>query len=208
MSFWRWPGRWKPHTVNHLTAHLDVLPTLCDLAGAKIPAELHPKLEGFSLRPLLESDKPVKWQHEDRLLFHHVARWPSGLAKSHKYAMCGVRQGHYLLLRSTPCDDPACQEFSSQCRTLRLVQNGITKITYTKENAQFHWGVSPTERWALWNHRCPDNADFDGELPPLLARATTHHWFDPCELLTESARSELRPEFRKRQRGGGWEPSF
>jgi hypothetical protein len=30
------------------------------------------------------------------------------------------------------------------------------------------------------------------------------HWFDPCELLGESARSELRPEYRERQEGGGW----
>jgi hypothetical protein len=30
------------------------------------------------------------------------------------------------------------------------------------------------------------------------------HWFDPCELLSHDARSELRPEFRRRQEGGGW----
>jgi hypothetical protein len=62
------------------------------------------------------------------------------------------------------------------------------------------------ERWALWRWRCPHVADFTGELPPLLARATTDHWFDPCELLAEDARSELREEFRERQRGGGWVP--
>ena len=38
-----------------------------------------------------------------------------------------------------------------------------------------------------------------------LGRAQTVHWFDPCELLADDARSELRPEFRRRQRGGGWE---
>ncbi|MEM7609039.1 MAG: hypothetical protein AAF411_27130, partial [Myxococcota bacterium] len=63
------------------------------------------------------------------------------------------------------------------------------------------------ERWALWNHRCPATPDVAGELPPLLGAARTHHWFDPCELLAENARSELRPEFRRRQRGGGWEPN-
>jgi hypothetical protein len=61
------------------------------------------------------------------------------------------------------------------------------------------------DRWALWRHRCPDVADFAGELPPIRARAVTQHWFDPCELLRADARSELRSEFRKRQRGGGWE---
>lgn len=61
------------------------------------------------------------------------------------------------------------------------------------------------ERYALWHWRCPDVADFSGELPAMRQRAITEHWFNPCELLAEDARSELRPEFRKRQLGGGWE---
>jgi hypothetical protein len=63
------------------------------------------------------------------------------------------------------------------------------------------------DRWALWHHRCPDVADFAGELPPILERCVTEHWFDPCELLGADARSEMRPEFRQRQHGGGWEPA-
>ena len=61
------------------------------------------------------------------------------------------------------------------------------------------------DRWALWHHRCPDVADFSGELSPILARSITEHWFDPCELLRPDARSELRAEHRRRQLGGGWE---
>lgn len=61
------------------------------------------------------------------------------------------------------------------------------------------------DRWALWHRRCPHVADFSGELPPLLGRAITHHWFDPCDLLRPDARSELREEHRERQRGGGWQ---
>ena len=61
------------------------------------------------------------------------------------------------------------------------------------------------DRSALWHQRCPTLPDFSGDLPPILERVTTEHWFDPCELLTPNARSELRPEFRKRQVGGGWE---
>jgi hypothetical protein len=58
---------------------------------------------------------------------------------------------------------------------------------------------------ALWHHRCPDNADFAPlDLPPIRARAITEHWFDPCALLVPDARSELREEHRRRQRGGGW----
>ena len=60
------------------------------------------------------------------------------------------------------------------------------------------------ERMGLWRWRCPDNPEFAGELPALLGRAVTAHWFDPCELLLPGARSELREEFRERQCGGGW----
>jgi len=60
------------------------------------------------------------------------------------------------------------------------------------------------DRWALWHWRCPHVADFSGELPSMLGRAITPHWFDPCDLLRPDARSELREEYRTRQQGGGW----
>lgn len=61
------------------------------------------------------------------------------------------------------------------------------------------------DRQALWHWRCPHNSDFSGPILPILDRAITHHWFDPCELLTQNARSEMKAEFRQRQQGGGWE---
>jgi hypothetical protein len=60
-------------------------------------------------------------------------------------------------------------------------------------------------RCALWHWRCPQANEFFGELPAILARATTEHWFDPCDLLAADARSELREEYRERQAGGGWQ---
>ena len=62
----------------------------------------------------------------------------------------------------------------------------------------------PVEPTALWHFRCPENPEFAGALPPLLASARTEHWFEPCELLSPTARSELKAEFRGRQPGGGW----
>jgi hypothetical protein len=64
--------------------------------------------------------------------------------------------------------------------------------------------ASMPKRNALWHMRCPENPEFGGALPPLLASARTHHWFDPGELLTDDARSEYRADVRVRQRGGGW----
>jgi hypothetical protein len=62
----------------------------------------------------------------------------------------------------------------------------------------------PPDRGALWKHRCPESAEFAGTLAPILARSLTPHFFDPCELLRADARSELLPEHRERQSGGGW----
>lgn len=61
-------------------------------------------------------------------------------------------------------------------------------------------------RWALWHHRCPDNPAFEGQLAPIQARIRTMHWFEPGRLLRPGARSELRVDARRRQRGGGWIP--
>jgi hypothetical protein len=65
--------------------------------------------------------------------------------------------------------------------------------------------ASVPNRSALWHARCPAEPEFTGELPRILGRETTMHWFDPCELLHPNARSELKPEHRRRQLGGGWE---
>jgi hypothetical protein len=65
---------------------------------------------------------------------------------------------------------------------------------------------APPERDALWAYRCPGNAEFTAEPAKPVARSVTLHWFDPCELLAADARSELLPEHRERQPGGGWVP--
>ena len=181
ISLWKWAGKWTPHTVSNLAAHLDVLPTLCDLAGATLPPALGAKLEGFNLRPLLESAAPVSW-HDDRLLFHHVGRWPSGLAAAHKYAMASVQTGDLLLVRSRPCDDPACKQYSSQCTTLRSVEAGATAATYTKANAQFHWGVTPPGRWSLFDLKNDPTCqkDLAAEKPELASKLASSYdkWWD------------------------------
>ena len=151
-SYWRWTGHWPAHQVDNLTAHLDFLPTLCAAAGAKIPEKLQPQLEGFNLLPALEAKGPIAW-HDDRFLYHHVARWPGGMAADHKYAMAGVRQGNYLLVSSRPCDSPKCtrENHGDQCNTLRSVEKGGKGANYTRENAQFHWSVTPKGKWALFD---------------------------------------------------------
>ncbi|MBI1374106.1 MAG: sulfatase-like hydrolase/transferase [Phycisphaera sp.] len=71
--FVRWDGKFQPgRDIDRIAAHIDILPTLADLAGAKIPEN---QVEGRSLLPLLE-DAKADWP--DRTLYTQVARWKTG----------------------------------------------------------------------------------------------------------------------------------
>ena len=74
------------------------------------------------------------------------------MAAAHKYAKASVLQDHFILVRNRACDAPTCSsEILGECDRLRDVEKGGKTATYTKENAQFHWGVTPPERWALYD---------------------------------------------------------
>jgi arylsulfatase A len=65
--FIRWPAAgWQPQLVKPIASHIDLFPTLLDLCGVKLPDG--PKLDGISLRPLLEG-KANAWSK--RTLFSH-----------------------------------------------------------------------------------------------------------------------------------------
>jgi hypothetical protein len=55
--FLHWPGGGfdKPVAVDHLTAHLDLLPTLVDLCALKLPRTI--RFDGVSLKPLLANPR-------------------------------------------------------------------------------------------------------------------------------------------------------
>ncbi len=100
-SFWRWPGTLPAGVdVNLLTAHVDLLPTLAALAGAKLPADI--AFDGRSLLPLLE-DPAATWP--DRYVFVHQGRWPRGQAEAAKYTNCAVRNERFRLVNNTELYD-------------------------------------------------------------------------------------------------------
>jgi arylsulfatase A-like enzyme len=153
ISFWRWSGHWQPHEVPQLTAHLDVLPTLADLADVKVQPALAAKLEGRSLRTLLEGGEDAWFQ--GRMVFQHVSRWPGGTAADHRESQAAVRWGSYLLVRNRPCTnrDGLCRaDKQNRCNGLRRAINGLNKDTYTRD-ALFHWGATHGEGWALYDVR-------------------------------------------------------
>jgi arylsulfatase len=100
-SFWRWPADFKGGLDCHvLTAHIDIFPTLAQIAGAKIPDHL--SLDGRSLLPLLKNPQ-APWS--DRFLFTHVGRWEKGKAEESKFKHCGVRNMQFHLVNSTELYD-------------------------------------------------------------------------------------------------------
>ena len=113
-AFWRWTGKFRPgQEIDKLTAHVDILPTFVELAGAKlpgakdgdkasgekVPGEKLPeaKLDGRSLLPLL-SDPAAKW--DERILVTHVGRWGRGQAEQAKYRNCSVFNSRFRLVEN------------------------------------------------------------------------------------------------------------
>ncbi len=95
-AFWRWPAGFKGGVdINHLTAHIDVFPTLAEITGAKIPETI--KLDGYSLLSLLK-DPQTAWP--DRTLITHVGRWQRGHAAESKTSQCSVRNAKYHLVNA------------------------------------------------------------------------------------------------------------
>jgi len=92
--FIRWDGHIKPgKEVHSPAAHIDLLPTLLDLAGVSTSPRPHaenepapatpprPQVEGRSLLPLIEKDNVT---FADRYLYTHMGRWNTG-EDPHKY---------------------------------------------------------------------------------------------------------------------------
>jgi arylsulfatase len=97
-SFWRWPGRITPGDREQVAAHIDVFPTLAELAGARVRARVSERLEGFSLVPCL-ADAGAPWR--ERTLFTHVGRWPSGRSMEWQHRGSAVRRGDFKLVNGS-----------------------------------------------------------------------------------------------------------
>jgi arylsulfatase A-like enzyme len=103
-SFWRWPAAFRGGTdCARLAAHVDVLPTLAEIAGAQLSEKARGQIEGRSLLPLLQNADAV-WP--ERILVTHVGRWERGKAAESKYRNCSVRNSRFQLVSAIkPKDD-------------------------------------------------------------------------------------------------------
>ena len=95
-SFWRWPAGFSGgQDCAALTAHVDILPTLAQLTGAKLREGV--PLDGWSLLPLLKNPQ-AEWA--DRFLFTHVGRWEKGKAAEAKFTNCAVRNTRFRFVNN------------------------------------------------------------------------------------------------------------
>ena len=102
--FVRWPAGGVPAGAEcaALAAHIDILPTLAEIAGVKLDGDLATQVEGRSLLPLFRDPK-APWP--DRTLVTHVGRWPHGQAAGAKYAKCSIRNTRYTLVNNAELYD-------------------------------------------------------------------------------------------------------
>jgi arylsulfatase len=100
--YWQWAGVLDKNVdINNLAAHLDLFPTLTELAGVKLPDNMQ-SLDGRSLLPLLNNTNAT-W--EDRHLFFHIGRWKTGEREAAKYGKYAVRTKQWRFVNNNELYD-------------------------------------------------------------------------------------------------------
>ncbi|QDT08262.1 arylsulfatase [Planctomycetes bacterium K23_9] len=101
-AFWYWKGvLGEGVDIDALTAHIDLYPTFCDLAGAKLPDNVQ-EFDGRSMVPLLKNPKAA-WANRE--LFFHCGRWPIGKRDEFKFHKCAVRTDRWRFVNNTQLYD-------------------------------------------------------------------------------------------------------
>ena len=87
-------NNWQRKDIKALTAHIDLYPTFCDLAGTEITDDIQ-EIEGRTLLPLFENTEKM-WD-DDRMLFINSGRWDKG-KKPQRDARWAVRSQKWRLV--------------------------------------------------------------------------------------------------------------
>ena len=105
-AFLRWPaaGISGGTECDALSAHIDILPTLTAISGAKLPNDAKNPIDGRDLMPLLKNPKA---EHPDRILVHHIGRWEKGHAAEAKYSGCSIQNSRFTLVNNAELYDLA-----------------------------------------------------------------------------------------------------
>jgi arylsulfatase A-like enzyme len=177
-SFWHWPNTLKPAVRNEMTAHLDVLPTLCEIAGVQVDEQRAALMEGKSLLPLLTGRATDSTPWNNRILVTHRGRWNINTredAENHRNSFVSLRWQKYAFVSVQPCTNPTCLN-DPECR---VVKDPSKRYAYT-QNPGFHFAA--TDGWKLFDlENDPDQSnDISAEYPEIVERLTEYYnnWWD------------------------------
>jgi len=151
----RWPGVLTAGDRAQFTAHVDLLPTLAEITGAKIPDALSPNLDGRSLVPLLK-DPAAAWSN--RTLPTHMGRWPKGKGADSKYANCSIRDQQYQLVNITKDGKKAWQLYDLKADPGEKTDLAATNPEVVKRLEAAY------DRW--WAEVLPATVENDQAVPP------------------------------------------
>jgi arylsulfatase len=133
-SFWRWPAGFTGGAdCAALTAHIDIFPTFCELAGVKLSDAMARQVEGRSLVPLLKN-AGGKW--EDRFFVTHVGRWKRGRVTDAKFEKCAIRNGRFALVNNTELYDLA-KDYGQKTNVMALHPEVAGKL---RDGYEQWWG--------------------------------------------------------------------
>ena len=92
-----------------------------------------------------------------------------------------------------------------QCNTLRSIERGGKSANYTKKNGQFHWGVSPADKWVLFDTKKDPgcNNDLSADQPErvkAMAKSYDQWWDDVYPTMVErGGENQLKSVLEKRK---------
>jgi arylsulfatase A len=95
----RWPGRIKPAVVDEPVGFVDLMPTLCALAGTKPPDR---PLDGVNVGPLLFDGKkperkvPLYWQY-DKAIGDTTPAWTVAIRRDNYKLLADAKQEKFAL---------------------------------------------------------------------------------------------------------------
>lgn len=121
-SFWRCPSVFTGNRdITNPAAHFDVLPTLAELCGGKIPKDR--KIDGKSLLPLLKNEKAAITNRS------YCNYWKRGYPE--KYRNVSIREGDYKLVGN-------CNETSDikEFELYNLIQDPFEQNNIVEKNIQ------------------------------------------------------------------------
>ncbi|MDZ4818906.1 MAG: arylsulfatase [Planctomycetota bacterium] len=97
-SFWRWPAGFAGNKETAaLATHIDIFPTLAEIAGVKSSDKVKSQVEGRSLMPLLKNPN-ADWPN--RTLVTHRGRWEHGEIADAKHKNFSIRDQQYALVNN------------------------------------------------------------------------------------------------------------